>query len=99
MNKDQLQGNWTQLKGKIKEAYGKLSDDDIALYNGKLDQFYGRIQENTGSPKKRLKNALESSNAAVRATRQHNEKRPDNIRAFSFILLARYLTVPTGSVV
>lgn len=51
MNKDQLQGNWAQLKGKIKEAYGKLTDDDIALYNGKSDQFYGRIQEKYGIAK------------------------------------------------
>lgn len=48
MNKDQFEGKWNQVKGKIKEAYGKLTDDDIALYNGKAEQFYGKVKEKYG---------------------------------------------------
>jgi uncharacterized protein YjbJ (UPF0337 family) len=44
-------GQWQQLKGKIKEAYGKLTDDDIALFNGKKDQFFGKLKEHYGLEK------------------------------------------------
>lgn len=48
MNKDQIEGNWTQFKGKVREAWGNLTDDDIALYKGKKDQFFGKLQEKHG---------------------------------------------------
>lgn len=51
MNKDQVEGNWNQFKGKVKETWGKLTDDDIALFNGKKDQFFGKIQEKYGVAK------------------------------------------------
>jgi len=44
MNQDQIQGKLTQLRGKIKETWGRLSDDDIALADGKRDQFFGKLQ-------------------------------------------------------
>ena len=43
-----LKGNWKQAKGKAKEKWGKLTDDDIALVNGKRDQLAGKIQERYG---------------------------------------------------
>jgi uncharacterized protein YjbJ (UPF0337 family) len=45
MNSDQLQGKWKQMKGSIKERWGKLTDDDIDIINGQNDQLVGRIQE------------------------------------------------------
>ena len=45
MNQDQAQGALTQLNGKIKEIWGKLTDNDIALVHGKRDQFLGKVQE------------------------------------------------------
>ncbi len=45
MNQDQAQGKLTQLNGKIKETWGKLTDNDLALVDGKRDQFLGRVQE------------------------------------------------------
>ena len=48
MNWDRIEGNWKQAKGKVKEQWGKLTDDDIALVNGKRDQLTGRIQERYG---------------------------------------------------
>lgn len=51
MNKDQMQGKYEQLKGKIKESWGKLTDDDIALLDGKKDQFFGKVQEKYGIAK------------------------------------------------
>jgi len=51
MNQDQMQGKVIQLSGKIKEAWGRLSDNDVALANGKRDQFLGRLQEVYGLTK------------------------------------------------
>ena len=51
MNNDKLEGNWKQLKGKIKEQWGKLTDDDLDVIAGKRDQLLGRIQERHGIAK------------------------------------------------
>ena len=48
MNWDQAAGNWKQLKGKVKEQWGKLTDDDIDRIAGKRDQRIGRLQESYG---------------------------------------------------
>lgn len=48
MNRDVLQGNWKQLKGNIKEQWGKLTDDDLMQAEGNFDQLVGRIQERYG---------------------------------------------------
>ena len=53
MNTDTMKGNWTQLKGKIKEKWGKLTDDDLKVVEGKADQLVGRIQERYGYAKER----------------------------------------------
>jgi uncharacterized protein YjbJ (UPF0337 family) len=51
MNQDQVKGTATQLSGKIKETWGRLSDDDIALANGQRDQFFGKLQQTYGIAK------------------------------------------------
>lgn len=51
MNQDQVKGKFDQLSGKIKETWGRLSDDDVALYSGKRDQFFGKLQETYGIAK------------------------------------------------
>ncbi|MBA0193905.1 MULTISPECIES: CsbD family protein [Pectobacterium] len=51
MNKDQASGNWKQFKGKAKEQWGKLTDDDLTVIEGKRDQLVGRIQERYGYAK------------------------------------------------
>ena len=51
MNSDQLQGKWKQIKGSIKEKWGKLTDDDIDVINGQQEQLVGRIQERYGIAK------------------------------------------------
>jgi uncharacterized protein YjbJ (UPF0337 family) len=48
MNWDRVEGNWKQFAGKVKEKWGKLTDDDITVINGKQDQLVGRIQERYG---------------------------------------------------
>lgn len=51
MNRDQFQGNWKQVKGRIKEKWGKLTDDDLDVIAGKREQLLGRIQERHGIAK------------------------------------------------
>jgi len=51
MNKDQADGNWKQFKGKVKEKWGKLTDDDLTIVEGKRDQLVGKIQERYGHQK------------------------------------------------
>jgi uncharacterized protein YjbJ (UPF0337 family) len=51
MNWDQIEGNWNKAKGKVKEQWGKLTDDDIATINGKRDQLAGKVQERYGIAK------------------------------------------------
>ncbi|MGF6213323.1 CsbD family protein [Comamonas odontotermitis] len=48
MNEDTIKGNWKQFKGKVKEQWGKLTDDDLDVINGQREQLVGRIQEREG---------------------------------------------------
>jgi uncharacterized protein YjbJ (UPF0337 family) len=48
MNWNVAEGNWKQFKGKVKQAWGKLADDDIELIKGKRDVLAGKIQETYG---------------------------------------------------
>jgi len=48
MNTDQIKGNWEQFVGKAKEKWGRLTDDDWKIVEGKRDQLIGRIQERYG---------------------------------------------------
>ena len=48
MNEDTLKGQWNQLKGKVREQWGKLTDDDVDRIQGQSEQLVGRIQERYG---------------------------------------------------
>jgi uncharacterized protein YjbJ (UPF0337 family) len=48
MNDDRAEGNWKQFKGKVKEQWGKLTDDDLDVIAGRRDQLAGKIQERHG---------------------------------------------------
>ena len=51
MNVDTLKGQWKQLTGKLKEKWGKLTDNDLAIVNGTREQLIGKIQEKYGYAK------------------------------------------------
>lgn len=53
MNSDRIAGNWKQLTGKVKEQWGKLTDDDMTVIEGKRDQLVGRVQERYGIAKEK----------------------------------------------
>lgn len=48
MNQDQLEGKWKQFRGKAKEKWGKLTEDDLDVIAGKRDQLVGKVQERYG---------------------------------------------------
>jgi uncharacterized protein YjbJ (UPF0337 family) len=48
MNDDRMEGNWKQFKGKVKEQWGRLTDDDLDVIAGQRDQLAGKIQERHG---------------------------------------------------
>ena len=54
MNKLNVKGNWNEVKGKLKQKYGQLSDDDLAYAEGKEDELLGRLQQKTGKKKEEL---------------------------------------------
>ncbi|HXK61739.1 MAG TPA: CsbD family protein [Acidobacteriota bacterium] len=53
MNRDTIQGNWKQIKGKLKEKWGKFTDDDLEMLEGKRDQIIGKLQEKYGYTRER----------------------------------------------
>ncbi|MDF1485395.1 CsbD family protein [Ramlibacter sp. H39-3-26] len=48
MNKDTVEGNWKQFKGKVQEQWGKLTNDDLDVIEGRREQLLGRIHERYG---------------------------------------------------
>jgi uncharacterized protein YjbJ (UPF0337 family) len=58
MNKDRIEGNWLQFKGKVKEQWGKLTDDDLDVIAGKRDQLLGKLQERHGLSKEEAEKQL-----------------------------------------
>jgi uncharacterized protein YjbJ (UPF0337 family) len=59
MNSDVLKGQWNQLKGKIKQQWGRLTDDDIAEINGDRDLLVGKLQELYGRSREDAEKDLE----------------------------------------
>jgi uncharacterized protein YjbJ (UPF0337 family) len=59
MNQDQIEGNWMQFKGKVKEQWGNLTNDDLDIIAGKRDQLLGRIQARHGLAKDEAEKQLD----------------------------------------
>jgi uncharacterized protein YjbJ (UPF0337 family) len=56
-----VKGTWNTLKGKLKQAYGNLTDDDLKYEEGKEDELLGRLQQKTGKTKDQLKSWFSNS--------------------------------------
>lgn len=57
-----LKGNWNVVKGKLKQSYGQLTDDDLAFSEGKEDELAGRIQRRLGTTIGEVRTMLEKFN-------------------------------------
>ena len=60
MNEDTLKGQWKQLKGKVREEWGKLTDDDLDRVHGESEQLIGRIQERYGVARDEAKRQVDT---------------------------------------
>ncbi|MBG6236848.1 uncharacterized protein YjbJ (UPF0337 family) [Pedobacter sp. CAN_A7] len=60
MDKLELKGKWNEMKGKVKQAYGDLSDDDLTYQEGQEDELYGRLQQKTGKTREEVVDWLRS---------------------------------------
>jgi len=55
MDWDRISGNWKQFTGRIREKWGKLTDDDLTAINGRRDQLEGKLQERYGYAKDQVR--------------------------------------------
>ena len=60
MDKLEIKGNWNKMKGKVKQAYANLTDDDLKYEEGKDEELLGRLQTKTGKSKDELVKWLKS---------------------------------------
>lgn len=66
MNWDQIAGQWKQFKGKVKEQWGHLTDDDLDVIEGKKDQLSGKLQERYGYTKEQAERHIHAWEQDVR---------------------------------
>lgn len=59
MTKLELKGNWNEIKGKLKQKYAELTDDDLLYEEGKDDELLGRIQKRTGRTAEEIRETIE----------------------------------------
>ncbi len=76
MNTQTLKGNWNIAKGKLKQKYGQLTDDDLNYVEGKEDELFGRIQKRTGQTQEQIEKFLDDSFPAD-VSRDPNAQRRD----------------------
>ncbi|MFA0963480.1 CsbD family protein [Roseivirga sp. BDSF3-8] len=55
MNEQRIEGNWNEKKGKLKQEYGQLTDDDLVYNEGKEDELFGKLQKKLGKTKDEVK--------------------------------------------
>src|SRR4051794_25131707 len=58
INAQELQGQWTKLRGQVKQKWGQLTDDDLQIQGGNVDQLIGRIQQKTGEGREAIEKFL-----------------------------------------
>lgn len=75
MNWDQVEGNWKQFTGTVKEKWGKLTDDDLTVINGRRDQLVGKLQERYGLAKDAAERELDEWVATSRTDKTYTATR------------------------
>ncbi|MBV9128698.1 MAG: CsbD family protein [Verrucomicrobia bacterium] len=58
MTESSIKGNWHELKGKLKQKYGQLTDDDLTFTEGKEEEMMGRLQQKLGQTKEQLRDEI-----------------------------------------
>jgi uncharacterized protein YjbJ (UPF0337 family) len=70
MNWDQTEGKWKQLKGSVKEHWGKLTDDDLTVIAGNRDKLIGKVQERYGIAKEEAQRRADEWLKGIGSTEQ-----------------------------
>ncbi len=60
MDKLEIKGNWNEIKGKLKQKYAELTDDDLKFTEGQADELLGKLQKKTGKSRKELIQEIKS---------------------------------------
>lgn len=58
MGNTEIKGNWNELKGKLKQKFAILTDDDLLLLEGKNDELLGRLQKKLGKTKEEIQQII-----------------------------------------
>jgi uncharacterized protein YjbJ (UPF0337 family) len=56
----EIKGNWNEIKGKLKQKYAQLTDDDLKFAEGKEEELYGRLQQRLGKTKEEVRREIEA---------------------------------------
>lgn len=60
MNTQNLKGKWNEVKGKLKQKYADLTDDDLLYVEGKEDELYGKLQQKLGKTREEIEKEMNS---------------------------------------
>jgi uncharacterized protein YjbJ (UPF0337 family) len=81
MNSDQMKGKWKQIKGSVKERWGKLTDDDLDVIDGQHEQLVGKIQERYGIAKDAAQKQVDEWNANAREAEVERDREIERRKA------------------
>src|SRR5947208_16165289 len=88
VNQQTLQGNWNELKGKLRNKWGQLTNDDLQMAHGNVDQLIGLIQRKTGETRSSVESFLDeavaggagSFNQAAETAREYAQQAMDTVQ-------------------
>ena len=80
INQATLQGNWNEIKGRLRKRWGQLSNDDVQTFNGNVDQLVGLIQRKTGEARSQVEDYLDELTTKGSATLS---EMADNVRDYA----------------
>ncbi|EGF24377.1 CsbD family protein [Rhodopirellula baltica] len=69
-----LQGNWNEIKGRLRSKWGELTDDDVMTFNGDVDQLVGTIQEKTGEARTNIEQFFDEFSSDASAALKHSRE-------------------------
>jgi uncharacterized protein YjbJ (UPF0337 family) len=81
INQQEIQGHWNTLRGKVKEKWGQLTDQDLQIVGGNVDQVIGRIQQKTGAAREEIEGFLTATMESPTAERVRQAARDVSERA------------------
>lgn len=68
LNAQEVRGQWDQLRGKVKQKWGQLTDDDLQIIGGNVDELVGRIHEKTGIAREQIEHFISDLSAGMSST-------------------------------